>query len=323
MTSRRSLLAAAAMLIAAPHIAAAQDVYPTHPIRLLVGFAPGGPTDVIARLLAARMGTTLGQPVVIENRPGANGNLAAETTARAPPDGYTVLYGTSALALSPSLYKKLSYDVMSELAPVGLTAVVPLVLAVHPSVPVKTLAEFIAYMKANPGKLNFASAGLGNVTHLGAAMFLHSQGLQAVHVPFNGSAPAATAVAGGHVHFLTDTVNTSQPLILDGKMLALAVMGAKRVAILPDVPTFAEAGIANIEIGAWQGFVVPARTPEPVVAKLNAASREALADAGVKGKLDALGAQTLGSTPKVHGDYLASEIARWAEVIRNAGLKPE
>lgn len=322
MLLRRIALAAGLAVVVAG-AARAQDAFPSRQIRVLVGFAPGGPTDVVARIISQRMSTTLGQPMVIENRPGANGNVAAEATAKAPPDGYTMLYGTSALAFSPSLYKKLSYDVLTELQPIGLTAVVPLVLAVHPSVPVKTVPEFIAYLKANPGKLNYASAGVGNVTHLGAALFLASQGLQAAHVPFNGSAPAATAVAGGHVHFLTDTVNTSQPLIADGKMRALAVMGSKRIALLPDAPTLAEAGLANIEIGAWQGYVVAAKTPAPIVARLNATMREAVADAAVRAKLDALGAQPTGSTPEAHTAYMRSEITRWAAVIKEAGLKPE
>lgn len=323
ISKHAAALAAGLMVCVSAQMAAAQTPYPTRQIRVLVGFAPGGPTDVMARIFSQRMAVSLGQPVVIENRTGANGNVAAELTAKAPPDGYTMLYGTSALALSPALYKKLNYDAIAELSPIALTAVVPLVLAVHPSVPAKTLAEFIAYMKANPGKLNFASAGVGNVTHLGAALFMHAQGLQAVHVPFNGSAPAAAAVAGGHVHFTTDTVNTSQPLIADGQMRALAVMGTKRVAILPNTPTFEEAGIPNISIGAWQGFVVPAKTPAEIIARLNAAALEAVADKEVKTKVETLGGQTLGSTPQQYADFLKSETARLAEVVKNAGIKQE
>ena len=323
MSTRCAGLLATGLLLDSASGAFAQAAYPTRQIRVLVGFAPGGPTDVMARIFSQRMSVMLGQPVVIENRTGANGNVAAEQTAKAPPDGYTMLYGTSALALSPALYKKLNYDAIADLSPVALTAVVPLVLAVHPSVPAKTLAEFIAYMKANPGKLNFASAGLGNVTHLGAALFMHSQSLQAVHVPFNGSAPAAAAVAGGHVHFTTDTVNTSQPLIADGQMRALAVMGTKRVAILPDTPTFAEAGIPNISIGAWQGFVAPAKTPPEIIARLNAAALEAIADKDVKTKVETLGGQTLGSTPGEYAEFLKTETVRLAEVVKNAGIKQE
>ncbi|QCK84558.1 tripartite tricarboxylate transporter substrate binding protein [Phreatobacter aquaticus] len=320
--SRRSLTAAALGLIATGVPARAQ-AYPSRPIRLLVPFPPGGPTDLVARVLAEKMGELLGQAFVIDNRPGANGNIASEGAAKADPDGYTVLYNTSAIALSPSLYARLNYDVVSDLEPVCLTAVVPLVLAVHPSVPAQTVAEFVAYAKANPGKLNYGSAGAGNVTHLGAALFLKSQGIEAVHVPFRGSAPALNALAGGHVQFIADTVNSAHPLITSGHLRALAILGTRRTPVLPNVPSLTEAGIDSKDIGAWQGIMVPARTPADLVAKLNAAALAALADPAVKAKLAVQGAEPLGSTPAAYGTYVRDEIVRWAEVVKASGVRIE
>jgi tripartite-type tricarboxylate transporter receptor subunit TctC len=315
-------VATAAFVIAAGLFPAMSlENYPTKPVHLLVAFPPGGPTDLVARVLGEKLAEHLGQPVIIENRPGANGNIAAEATARAEPDGYTVFYNTSAVALSPSLYAKLSYDVVRDLAPVALTAVVPLVLAVNTSIPANNVNEFIAYVRANPGKLTYGSAGAGNVTHLGALLFLKSHGLDAVHVPFRGSAPAVTALSGNHVQFVTDTVNSSFPLIQSGHIKALAVMGGKRTPVLPDVPTLSEAGMTNFEIGAWQGILVPAKTPAAIVQKLNAAALKALADPSVKAKLAIQGAEPLGSTPEEYGAYIKSELERWARVVKDNAVK--
>jgi tripartite-type tricarboxylate transporter receptor subunit TctC len=214
--------------------------YPDKPIRLVLAFPPGGPTDLVARVLAQRLSEQLGQPVLVDNRPGANGNIAAEMVARAPADGYTLFYNTSAVALSPALYKKLSYDVRTDFAPVALTAVIPLVLVVHPSLPVQNVAEFLAYVKARPGQLTYGSAGNGNVTHLGAFLLLHAKGLEAAHAPYKGSAPALTDLVGGQVQFMTDTVNSSLGFIKDQRLRALAVTSLKRTAVLPQVPTLNE-----------------------------------------------------------------------------------
>lgn len=321
--TRRAFGALAAGGLAATAAPALAQAYPSRPIRLLVPFPPGGPTDLVARVLAEKMAETLGQAFVIDNRPGANGNIASEGVAKADPDGYTVLYNTSAIALSPSLYARLNYDVTKDLAPVCLTAVVPLVLAVHPDVPAKTAAEFIAYARANPGKLNYGSAGAGNVTHLGAALFLKSQGIEAVHVPFRGSAPALNALAGGHVQFIADTVNSAHPLITSGHLRALAILGTRRTNVLPDVPSLTEAGISSKDIGAWQGMMVPARTPADIIARLNAAALAALADPTVRAKLAIQGAEPLGSTPEAYGTYIRDEIARWGEVVRESGVRIE
>lgn len=323
LTRRSTLLTSLALMAGGTARAEADTAYPSRAVRLLVPFPPGGPTDLVARVLAEKMAVALGQAVVIDNRPGANGNIAAEGVAKAEPDGYTVLYNTSSIALSASLYAKLNYDVTRDFAPVALTATVPLLIAVHPSLPVRSIAEFIAYVKANPGKLSYGSGGAGNVTHLGSALFLKSQGLDAVHIPFRGSAPALNALAGNHVQFVADTVNSAHPLAQSGHVRALAIMSGKRSPVLPETPTFAEAGLADFEIGAWQGILVPARTPPEVIARLNQATLQALADPEVKAKLDIQGAELLGSTPDAYAAYMRAEIKRWAGVVKDSGVRIE
>ena len=303
--------------------ALAQGTYPDKPIKLVVAFPPGGPTDLVARVLAQKLTEQMGQPVVVDNKGGANGNIGAEFAAKAPPDGYTVFYNTSAVALSPALYKKLSYDVTTDLAPVALTAVIPLVLAVHPSVPANNVQEFLAYVKANPDKVTYGSAGNGNVTHLGAFLLLQSQGLTATHAPYKGSAPALTDLVGGQTQFVTDTVNSALPFIRDKRLRALAVTSLKRTAVLPDVPTLNETVSTGFEVGAWQGMLVPAKTPPDIVKRLNAEVLKALASSDVKVRLAAQGADPLGSTPAEYGAYIKSEIERWTKVVKLTGASLE
>jgi tripartite-type tricarboxylate transporter receptor subunit TctC len=259
--------------------------------------------------------------VLVENRPGANGNIGAEAAAKAAPDGYTVFYNTSAITLSPALYSKLSFDPLKDFTPVVLTAVVPLVIAVHPSVPANNIKEFIAYLKANPGKATYGSAGNGNVTHLGAFLFLQANGLDAVHVPYKGSAPSLTDLVGGQTQFTAETVNAALPYIRDKRLRALAVTSLKRTGVLPDVPTLDESGMKGFEVGAWQGIVMPAKTPPAIVQRWNAEVTKALADPEVKARLAAQGAEPLGSTPEQYGAYLKSEVARWAKVVKATGAK--
>jgi tripartite-type tricarboxylate transporter receptor subunit TctC len=301
------LLAAAFALLGCGLAASAQD-FPNRPLRMIVPFPPGGPTDLVSRVIAEAMSADLGQPVVIENKAGANGNVGVEFVAKSPGDGYTLIYNTSAVAISPALYPKLGYDIRKDLLPVCLTATVPLALVIHPSIPAKTVQEFIAYAKANPGKLSYASTGVGSVTHLGA---------------FRGSAPALTALAGNHVHFMTDTVNSSVPFVTGGQLRGLAVLGTKRVSLVPDLPTLAEVGMKDFEIGAWQGIMVPSGTPKPVIDRLNAAIMKALASDVVKEKLAVQGATILGSTPEAYRDYIEAEIVRWAAVVKESGAKAE
>lgn len=299
--------------------AQAQAAYPDKPIRLVLPFPPGGPTDLVARVLAQKIGEQMGQPVLVENKPGANGNIAADMVAKAPADGYTVLYNTSSIALSATLYKKLNYDVRTDFAPIALTAVIPLVLAVHPSLPVYNVQEFLNHVKANPGKLTYGSAGNGNITHLGAYLLLHSRGLQATHAPYKGSAPALTDLVGGQTQFMTDTINSALPFIRDNRLRALAVTSLKRTSVLPEAPTLNETVMPKFEVGAWQGMLVPAKTPSDIVKRLNAEVMKALNSPEVKAKLAVQGAEPLGSTPEEYGQYIQSEIARWGQVVKLTG----
>lgn len=300
-----------------PALAAA---YPDRPIRLVVPFPPGGPTDLVSRVIARKMSDELGQQVLVDNRPGANGNIGNEIVAKSPAEGYTVLYNTSSIALSQALYKKLPYDVKRDLLPVAMTANVPLVLEVNAQVPANTVPEFVAWLKSHPGKMTYGSAGNGNVTHLAAFLFLQANGLDAVHAPYKGSAPALTDLASGQVQFMTDTINSSLPFIRDKRMKALAVTSAARSAQLPDVPTLAESGMQGFEVGAWQGMMVPAKTPPDIVRKLNAAALKALASADVRASLAAQGAEARGSSPDAYAKYLAQEIDRWQKVVKDTGV---
>jgi tripartite-type tricarboxylate transporter receptor subunit TctC len=318
---RRMLLGTLTSLAAAPAAFAQAAPWPVRPIRLIIPFPPGGPTDIVARVLAERMSRTLGQPLIIENRPGANGNIGNDAVAKAEPDGYTVLYNTSSIALSPAIYAKLPYDAQRDLAPVVQTATIPMVLAVNPSVPVRDVRGFVEHLRARPNALSYGSSGTGNVTHLTAVMLLRSQRLEAVHVPYRGSAPALIDAISGQVQFVTDTVNSALPLIREGKLRALAVTSSKRLAPLLDVPTIAETLIPGFEAGAWQGIMVPARTPRAVIDRLNAAAMEALADPAVLAKLAEQGTEPLGSTPDEYGRILRDETVRWGRVIAENGVK--
>ena len=318
MKSIVNRFAAALVAICMP---AALAAYPEKPITMIVPFPPGGPTDLVARVIAKTMADSMGQPIIVDNKGGANGNIGAALAAKAPPDGYTILYNTSAVALSPALYKGLQYDVTKDLAPVALAAVVPLALVVHPSVPANNVKEFIAYVKSNPGKLSYGSAGTGNVTHLGALQFLQANGLDAVHVPYKGSAPADMDLVGGQIQFLTDTVNSVMAFVRDKRIKMLAVTTAKRMSLFPDVPTLAESGMPGFEVGAWQGIMVPTGTPRPVIDKLNGELRKALQNAEVKEKLAQQGAEPLGSTPEEYGAYVRKEIDRWGKLVKQAGVK--
>lgn len=317
--SRRS--ACVALAVAAVCGAAqAQETWPSRPITLVVPFPPGGPTDMVARVLAQQVGQQLGQTIIVDNRPGANGNIGNALVAKAAADGYTVLYNTSSIALSPSLYKKLSYDVAKDLRPVALTAVVPLGLVVNPKVPVNTVQEFVQYAQDHKGKLSYGSAGNGNVTHLAAFQVVQHYRIDAAHVPYKGSAPADVDLVAGQIEFMTDTINSVAPFIKDGKLKLLAVSTAKRIENFPNAPTLAESGMTGFEAGAWQGVMVPAKTPDAVVARLNAEILKALKDPGVLEKLRVQGTEPLGSTPQAYGDYIQSEIKRWAGVVKSTGV---
>lgn len=319
---RLGTLAAAVAVCAllSPAHAGAQTWPSAKPITMVVPFPPGGPTDIVARLLAQHMSQQLGQSIVVDNKPGANGNIGNSAVAKAAADGYTVLYNTSSITLSPALYKKLTYDLNKELTPVALTAVVPLALVTHKDIPAKNVQEFFAYAKANPGKLSYGSAGNGNVTHLAAFQMLSALGVEGTHAPFRGSAPADLALAGGQITFLTDTVNTVIPFIKDQRMNLLAVTTPQRMRLFPDVPTLAESGMPGFEAGAWQGMMLPSGTAPEIVNKLSVAANRALKDPQVLDKLAQQGTEALGSTPEEYGAYLQKELKRWSQVVAATGV---
>jgi tripartite-type tricarboxylate transporter receptor subunit TctC len=318
---KKALLAGSLAILALGAAASAHAAWPERPITMVVPFPPGGPTDLVARVLAKQLTDQLGQTVVVENKGGANGNIGMQYAAAAKPDGYTVLYNTSSIALSPNLYRSLAFDPVKDFAPVSSTAVIPLVLLVHPSVPAPDTRTFVQYAREHPGKLSYGSAGAGNVTHLGALLLLRSLEIDAVHVPYRGSAPAMTDLVGGQVQLMTNTLNDSLGFIREGKLRELAVTSGARSEQLPDVPTVAEAVAPGFEMGAWQGVVVPAGTPAPVIDKLNAEIRRALQSPEMTRQLKAQGAQALGSTPQEYAAYIKSEIARWGEVVKAANVK--
>jgi tripartite-type tricarboxylate transporter receptor subunit TctC len=319
---RRPLLGLALAALS-PLSAAWAQAYPSKPITLLVPFPPGGPTDLVARVLAKKMSEQMGQSIVIDNKPGANGNIAAVAAAKAAADGFTVLYNTSSITLSPALYKNLAYDVQRDLAPVALTAVVPLALVVNPAVPVNNVREFIAYAKANPAKLSYGSAGNGKVTHLAAFQLVRHHDIDATHVPYRGSAPADVDLVAGQIQFMTDTINSVMPFVREKRLKLLAVTTSQRMSLFPDVPTLSETVMSGFEAGAWQGIMVPANTPKAVVQRLNAEINKALQSTEVKEKLALQGAEPLGSTSEEYGAYVKKELARWAAVVKATGVTLE
>jgi tripartite-type tricarboxylate transporter receptor subunit TctC len=298
--------------------------FPSKPIRMILAFPPGGPTDINARNFAQKLSEQMGQQVVVDNRAGAGGNIGAAEAAKAPADGYTIFYNTSAIAIGPSLYSKVAYDPVKDFAPVALTATVPLVLAVNPSLPVKSVPELIAYARANPGRMNYASSGTGTITHLAAALFVVQMGLQMQHVPYKGSAPGLVDVVSGQVQMMIDTINTVAPYVKDNRLRALAIAIPRRSALLPDVPTLAEAAnLPGFEMSAWQGLLVPAATPQEVVSRLNAEINKAVQNPDLRARLAAGGSEPLGGTSAQYAAYIKSELARWAQVIKDSGAKAE
>jgi tripartite-type tricarboxylate transporter receptor subunit TctC len=296
--------------------------YPAKPIRLVVPFPAGGTTDILARAVAQRLTDDWGQPVVVDNRPGAGGNIGTELVAKAAPDGYTLEMGTVGThAINASLYAKLPYDPVKDFAPVILVAGVPNVLVVNPAVPATTLQELIAYAKANPGKLNFASPGNGTSGHLCGELFKVMAGVQMAHVPYKGSAPALHDLIGGQVQLMFDNLPSALPQIKAGKLRALAVTSTTRAPALPDVPTLAEAGVPGYAAASWFGLFAPAGTPPAVVAKVNTAVAHWLASPEAKEKLLAAGADPAGGSPEDFARHVAAEATKWAKVVRESGAK--
>lgn len=300
--------------------AASAQAYPDKPIRMVVPFPAGGTTDILARAVAQKLSESLGQQMIVDNKPGAGGNIGAQEVARAAPDGYTLVMGTVGThAINPSLYKKMPYDHVKDFAPVSLVASVPNLLVVHPSVPVNSVKELIAYVKANPGKLNFASSGNGTSIHLSGELFKTMTGVQMTHVPYKGSAPAVTDLLGGQVQLMFDNMPSALPHAKGGKLKPLAVTSAKRFPGTPDIPTIAEAGVPGYEASSWFGVLAPAGTPKEIVNKLSTEIAKALKTPEMTKRLEEQGAQAVGSTPEEFAAHIKAETAKWAKVVKESG----
>jgi tripartite-type tricarboxylate transporter receptor subunit TctC len=311
------------LLLALAVPAAAQD-YPAKPVRLVLPFPPGGGTDGIARLVGDAMSRKLGQQILIDNRPGAGGNIASDLVAKAAPDGYTLLMGfNTALTVNPSLYPNLSFDVKKDFVPITELAEGQYVLVVHPSVPAKTVAELIDYAKGHPGELNFASGGIGSPLHLAGELFKSTAGVDLTHIAYKGGGPAATAVLSNEAQVLFGSVASTLPQVQAGNLRALATTGAKRLAALPDVPTLDESGLKGFQVSTWYALLAPTGTSQDVLTRLHDEAVEVLKDPKVKDGLGLLGLQTVGSTPQELADLIVRDTARYADVVRTAGIKPQ
>jgi tripartite-type tricarboxylate transporter receptor subunit TctC len=323
MIRRRTFITGLGMSVAAPFVARAQDTY-RGPVYLIVPFAAGGSTDAIARIVAEAMRAPLGQPVIVETRAGAGGSVGTAQIARATPDGSIIGMGTaSTLAINPAAYAKLPYDVMTDLTPIGAIAEVPNVMEINPALPVTDMASFIAYAKAGPGRITYGSSGNGSVSHLMGEQFRLATGTDLIHVPYRGVGPALADTVAGQIMVMFDNLPTSLPLVRDGKLRALAVSSPQRLAILPAVPTFAELNLGELDWSAFFGLVAPARTPQPIVERLNAALNDALAQAPVRDLLSAQQARVTSGTPAQFSLTMGREIARMQRATRAANIRIE
>jgi tripartite-type tricarboxylate transporter receptor subunit TctC len=315
----RFAAAAALMLIAGGAMAQA---WPSKPIRYVVPFAPGGTTDILGRTIADKLAIALGQPVIVENKPGAGGGVGAEFVAKSPADGYTIMGGTiSTHAINASLYKNLGYDPVRDFVPITLIARVPNMLVVNPSLPASNVKELIALLKANPGKYSFASSGNGTSQHLSGELFKTMTGVEMQHIPYKGSPPALADVVGGQVAMTFDNITTALPLAKGGKLRALAVTTAERTSVAPDVPTLAEAGLAGYEVGSWQGVFAPAGVPADIVKRLNAEIVKIINLPEVRDKLLALGAEPAPNSSAEFAALVKSEVTKWADVVKKSGAR--
>ncbi len=316
------LIALAALCLAAA--SAGAQPYPAKPVRMIVGFPPGQATDIVARLVAEKLSSRLGQSFFVDNKPGAAGIIGTELTAKAPPDGYTLQMNSSGpLSVNPGLYSKLPYDPTRDLQPISLAATVPLFLVVHPSVKATNVRELVALAKAQPGKLNYASGGSGVTNHLIMEMFKHTAGLEMTHVPYKGGPPAVTDLIAGQVSLMFETGPGILPHVRSGKLRALGVGSVKRSAATPDLPTIAEQGYPGFDGVAWIGLVAPAGVPRPIVEKLAAETAAIIALPDVRERLLALGAEPAANTPDEFGAYIRSEIAKWGKVIKESGARAD
>ena len=297
--------------------------YPSKPVRMVVPSSAGGGTDIVARIIAPDLSKRLGQQVVIENRAGAGTMIGIEVAAKSPPDGYTLLMGLSTLAINPALYKKVPYDAMRDFAPITLAVSSPAILVVHPSIPAKTVKELIAFARARPGQLNYASAGTGTFPHMSMELFLSMAKLKLEHIPYKGTGPAMIDMLAGHVAVMTGTILTSMPQIRAGRLRGLGITSSARSAVVPEIPTIAEAGLPGYEATQWYGMLAPAQTPKDIIARLHAEATRVLQQPEIRERFAGDGADPVGNAPEEFRRYIQSEITKWAKVAREAGIKPE
>jgi tripartite-type tricarboxylate transporter receptor subunit TctC len=326
LTTARLVLPALAVLAAALCAASlsvmAQDSsYPDRPLTMVVTFTAGGSSDVLARAAADAMSHGLGKQVAVDNRPGAGGHIGAESVAHAAPDGYTILFGTNGtLGIGPALYKNLRYDPEHDLAPIGILHKLPLLLIVNPSVPATNLRELIDYARANPGKLSFASAGVGTASHLAGELFKEQAGIDILHVPYKGGGSTFPDLLAGRVSMMLETIPTALPLVRSGGMRAIGVTVKERSASAPDIPTLAEAGLPDFDVSAWTGLFAPTGTPRPIIERLNAETVKITHDETYVARIQAMGTDVASSSPEAFGKFVHDDVARWSEVIQRSGI---
>lgn len=304
------------------HGAAHAQNYPVKPVRVIVPFAPGGGTDILGRVVSAKLSEQTGQQFLVDNRPGAAGNVGLELTVKAPPDGYTLLVGsTSEIGIGPSLYPRLTFDVQRDLVAAASLAATPMVLVVHPSLPVKTAKDLAELARARPAQINYASAGTGTGNHMSAEMFLHVTKTKMTHISYKGAGPALTDVVGGQVHVMFSTLPAATALIKSSRLKALAVSSPQRAPSMPGIPTMLESGLPNYEVEYWYGFFAPAATPRDVLARINTESQQALRNSDVTARLADQGLQVIGKTPEQFAAFVKADIAKWATVVKASGVK--
>ena len=314
-------LVVGAMSVATTSVAQTSGAFPNQSIRMVVPYPPGGPTDITARVVAAEMMKTLGQNVVIDNRPGASGMIGSEMVTKAAPDGYTLLANASIHVINPSVYPDMRFDAIKDFTPITQLAQVPLVLVVPANSPIKSVKDLVEYAKANPGKVNFGSAGSASAQHLAGESFKIAAGIQMQHIPYKGSAPALTDLAGGQLQLMFDSMPSATPMINSGKLRAIAVTTATRAKARPDLPTIAESGFPGFDISTWYAYWAPKGTPADIVEKLSAAAAQALKNPEVIAKYEAMGAEPVGSTPAQFSAYVESEAKKWNDIVKKSGAK--
>lgn len=321
--AKRVAVAAGALLFLAAAPALSAQGYPARPIRFIVPFPPGGGNDIVGRIVAQRLNEALGVAVVVDNRGGAGGTIGTDIVSKAPPDGHTLLINNISLAVNATLFDKLPYDTLRDLAPVSLLGRQPQVLVVHPSVPAASVKELIALARARPGQTAYGSGGMGTGAHLATVVLVQMTKIDVVHVPYKGLGPALTDLMGGRVQFIISTLASALPVVKGGKLRALAITTAQRSALFPELPTMSEAGVHGYEFSIWYGLLVPGRTPAAIVGQLNGASVKILQSAALKEQFAAQGLEAASTSPAEFGAYLKSEVAKWGKVIKAANIRPE